>query len=223
MSKRARRHKRKSKSAIGATAVLIAALIWIIPAAGGYILYKMWSDQSSGPILSQTGGGSRLSPVTSVSLVKQDQVDELEVSSALILTPESGELYNRIAKRQRAQEQASSETAATTISAGAVEILGPQWLLEQRGDAFTIQYQTSSNMDELVAFSDQFSGDTPATIYPYKQSRGTIEYGLARGVFDSFESAKASLQGVPQDLLVHQPWIRPIADVSRQIRSFIKQ
>ena len=225
MSRRSRRKKsiRKSSSGIGLTAVVIAALIWIIPAAGGYVLYKLWNDETAGPVLSQTSSGSRLSPVTSVSLVSQGQVDQLEVSSALILSPESGELYNRIAAKQRQAEQQFQEIPASEPAVAAVEILGPRWLLEQSDNAFTIQYLTSASMDELVDFSEKFTGEAPATIYPYRQSDGIVEYGLARGIFDSLDSAREALQAQPQELQLHNPWIRPISKVSGQIRKFISQ
>jgi len=187
------------------------------------VLYKLWADGTSGPILSQQDGGTRLSPVTSVTLVSQDQVDQLEVSSALLLTPESAELYNKIAARQRQAEQQSTETLMAQPANAAIEIMGPRWLLEQSSDAFTIQYLTSASMDELVAFSEKFSGEAPATIYPYRQSNGSVEYGLARGIFDSLDGAREALQAEPQELQIHKPWIRPVSKVSSQIQRFINQ
>ncbi len=209
-------HRRRRQRSKGPAALIFAASIWFFLAVSGYAIYIVVNEGLS---LTSSGKFNRDNPIATIAPSQPGPVEQLELSSSVILNDESAALYNQLKQKhlEPVEQEESDEVS------GAMEILGPGWLLSQRGDAFTIQFITSTNMDELVDFSKGFTGQQPATIYPFKHSGEVVSYGLARGIFNTLDDARASLKNEPPEMLQHQPWIRPVEQVSRQIKSFIER
>lgn len=210
------RKSRRIKRSIAKQSIWVGALAALaIPLIAVYV-FRTLSSELQQP--SPRDSARVPDPIVTVVNYPAGPVEQLVVSSAVMLNPESAELYQRIARETHGKvEQQDSPQPQVNAS----EILGPGWLLSQPVDKFTIQFMTSADLDELVAFSEQFSNAQPATIYPYRSTGERVQYGLARGVFDTFNDAQLALENYPSAWLLHKPWIRPIGEVGSQIERFI--
>jgi len=60
-----------------------------------------------------------------------------------------------------------------------------------------------------------------AAIFPYKRDRSNrVTYGLASGVYDTFQSAMRQVKQLPESLIEDEPWIRSVPTLKRDIESF---
>ena len=107
---------------------------------------------------------------------------------------------------------ASSEPAA---EAETKNILGSEWLAEQRNNQYVVQLATSSLHAELVNFAQALPVEGPLVIYPYKKnSENELVYGLSAGLHNSITEANAALEKLPTDSAKYGYWIRATAEIN---------
>lgn len=121
---------------------------------------------------------------------------------------------------------APAETIASTTAHVAVapvfvaEIVGPEWLLEQPGGMYTIQFASSTEIDQLVEVTRAVGGESDFVIYPFKNTSDGVLYGLATGSYETYRIALQDVERLPEGIRNSDPWIRSIDKLQLALRSF---
>jgi len=131
-----------------------------------------------------------------------------EINSA---APQADELTQSL----DASAQSAPQTPTLLVDAA--------WILNQDPRFYTIQFGTSPDLALLQRQAQSLQTDQDAALYPFKRTpSGRPVFGLSSGLYDSFEAAEQHLELLPQSLKTFQPWIRPLDDLQRQIRTMVQ-
>jgi len=94
---------------------------------------------------------------------------------------------------------------------------GIAWVKKQNPDHFTIQLARSKDLQWILRLAA--SGDVKQTLIHYQapNAKGEEWHHLIYGSFPTRAEAKAAIAGLPAAMRKWSPWIRPFAEVQKQI------
>jgi len=94
---------------------------------------------------------------------------------------------------------------------------GILWINSLPDTHYVIQFASSVDKPTLIAFANNHL-QKGAVIFPFKitADKQTM-YGVASGLYETMDSAMQAIERFPQALRQHQPWIRPVASLQKQV------
>lgn len=134
-------------------------------------------------------------------------------SVVAMVTPNVGNRYEKPVDETVVVEQIVTRTP---------RVVGADWILSRKPGEFTVQFASSPDKPLMVEFASFFDSNAEIAIYPFKRTpTNRPVYGLASGVYPSFESAQLAIEKLPASIREYDPWIRPLKTLQTQVRSFL--
>jgi len=113
-----------------------------------------------------------------------------------------------------------TETLAQDL-ANQDNIYESSWILQLPDDNFIVQFGSSLDRSRLYEDAKAFPVDQVA-FYPFKLANNErIIYGFSAGVYSSLDEATLAIKQMPQSQVANAPWIRPVAELKKQIKAAI--
>lgn len=118
---------------------------------------------------------------------------------------------------REASDQVKSVSSASASSMATVTSM-ERSLLQAPASSYTLQLMGNHHLATLQSFVKANKLSSQAKIYAAKFDGGQW-YMLVWGQFKSVEAAHAALKTLPKTVRDHQPWIKPMKDVHREIKT----
>ncbi len=97
-------------------------------------------------------------------------------------------------------------------------IHGPDWVLAQDKDSYTLQLMASSDKESLSLFINQSTELHTQSAYYKMKLKGKNWYGLIYGVYPTIAAAKQAIKRLPTSL--GKPYMLPINEVHARIQDY---
>jgi DamX protein len=95
---------------------------------------------------------------------------------------------------------------------------GPDWVLSQNKDSFTLQLMASSDKESLIRYINQSSDLDDQSAYYKMKLKGRNWYGLIYGVYPTIAAARQAMRQLPKSL--GKPYMLPINEVQSRIQDY---
>ncbi len=104
------------------------------------------------------------------------------------------------------------------------KFLDDSWILNLNPSQYVIQYDASTNLRSLETSTPAIQYGDQIGIFQYDETlSGRPVYGIAGGVYNSYDEAMTVLEGLPEIAESYDPWVRKAGDVVSQIVSLKKK
>lgn len=151
-----------------------------------------------------------------------------EIKSPDMISARAEATQVRVASQIQEHSPATSEEDKPVFQLGSrrlqsdktnvLTIVNQQWVLEQSSDIYTIQFRTSPDAEILRQFAPDIGSETPVSIFPFKKSAdGQVVFGIASGLYENMQDAKAAIEIMTPAAREYGPWIRPLDVLQREI------
>jgi len=95
---------------------------------------------------------------------------------------------------------------------------GPDWVLSQNKDSFTLQLMASSDKESMIRYINQSSELHDQSAYYKMKLKGRNWYGLIYGVYPTIAAARQAIKQLPKSL--GKPYMLPINEVQSRIQDY---
>ncbi len=97
-------------------------------------------------------------------------------------------------------------------------IHGPDWVLSQNKDSYTLQIMASSDKESLLSYISDSAELRDQLAYYNMKLKGKSWYGLIYGVYPTIPAAKQAIKRLPKTL--GKPYMLPINEVQSRIENY---
>ena len=117
-------------------------------------------------------------------------------------------------------EAAGTEAPAKAATSVKPDIVDAEWIASLNPQHFIVQFASTPDLNLLNELIPVINNNEEIAIYPFKKTRsGRPVYGIATGVFTDLDGALASLNDLSDEARAYDPWVRPVVELIKQIKS----
>jgi septal ring-binding cell division protein DamX len=150
----------------------------------------------------------QLSVTESEALVISDRGNDNTDLHNTVLVTASSEIVHEDELNHSAQANGNTLLDGST---------GIRWINDLPDSHYVIQYAASTDKTSLIEFANNHL-QKGAVIYPFKTTaENNVMYGLASGLYESLFIALQTVDKLPEPLVIHSPWVRPVVELKTEV------